>query len=131
MSNVSYIVYDGDCPFCTRYVKMLRLRAAVGSVEVVDARSDHPVVSFLHEREIDLDEGMALVQDGQISVGDVCIHKIALLTTPSDTFNRLNARIFRSATASRLLYPILRSFRNITLRALGRRKISSPTRARP
>lgn len=131
MTNASYIVYDGECPFCTRYVKLLRLREALGAVEIVDARSDHPIVAFLRDRKIDLDEGMALVQDGQISVGDECIHKIALLTTPSDSFNRLNAWIFRSATASRLLYPVLRFCRNTTLKVLGRNKLNSSTAARP
>jgi hypothetical protein len=70
-----------------------------------------------------LNEGMAFVQNGQISHGDECIHKMALLTTPSGVLNRLTAWIFRSTTASRLLYPVLRSGRNMTLELLGRRKI--------
>ena len=32
------IVYDGDCPFCSRYVKLVRLREALGSVDLVNAR---------------------------------------------------------------------------------------------
>ncbi len=131
MDNIGYIVYDGECPFCSRYVKMLRLRAVVGRVELVDARSDHPVVALLHERQIDLDEGMAFVQNGRISYGYECIHKIALLTTPSGIFNRLTAWIFRSATVSRLLYPILLFGRNTTLKLLGRRKLGSPTGPQP
>ena len=126
MDDTSYIVYDGECPFCSRYVKMLRLRSAVGQVELVDARTDHPVVTFLNERHVDLNEGMALVQNGRISHGDECIHKIALLTTPSGLFNRTNALVFRSPTASRLLYPLLRCGRNLALRILGRRQIPSP-----
>ena len=66
-----------------------RLRAAVVRVEIVDARSGHPVVDLLRDKQVDLDEGMAFVQNGRVSHGDECIHKIALLTTPSNTFNRL------------------------------------------
>jgi predicted DCC family thiol-disulfide oxidoreductase YuxK len=124
---MSYIVYDGQCPFCSRYVKMLRLQTAVGHIELVDARSDHPVVLFLRKEQVDLDEGMAFVQNGQVSLGDECIHKIALLTTPSGIFNRLNAYIFKSAAASRLLYPILRAGRNAVLKLLGRKKFNPPT----
>jgi predicted DCC family thiol-disulfide oxidoreductase YuxK len=127
MNSIGYVVYDGECPFCSRYVRMLRLRAAVGSVELVNARSDHPVVAFLRERQIDLNDGMAFVQEGQVSYGAECIYKLALLTTPSGSFNQLNAWVFRSATASRLLYPILRFGRNMTLKLLGRRKLDPPT----
>lgn len=48
---------------------------------------------------------------------------LALLSTPSSTFNRVNGLIFRSPTASRILYPVLRAGRNATLRLLGRRRI--------
>lgn len=121
--ETTYVVYDGDCPFCSRYVEMLRLREAVGPVELVNARQPHPVVQMLRQKNVDLNEGMALVQGSTISHGDECIHKLALMTTPSDRFNRINAAVFGSATASRILYPYLRAARNATLRVLGRKKL--------
>ncbi|MGI9521126.1 MAG: DCC1-like thiol-disulfide oxidoreductase family protein [Hyphomicrobiaceae bacterium] len=129
MDEKNYIVYDGACPFCTRYVKLLRLQSAVGPVDLVDARSDHPAIEYLRDRQIDLDNGMAFIQNGQISIGHDCIHKLALLTTPYDNFNKLNALIFQSAAASRLLYPILRLCRNATLALLGRSKLSTKPRS--
>lgn len=122
--QITYVVYDGECPFCSRYVKMLRLRQAMGSVELIDARTSHPIVTLLQQKNIDLDEGMALVQGDRISHGDECIHRLALMTTPSGAFNRVNACIFRSATASRILYPFLRCGRNLALKLLGRKKLS-------
>jgi len=126
MSNnePTYVVYDGQCPFCSRYVKMLRLRKAVGNVVLLDAREPHPVVNKLKDANIDLDEGMALVRGDEISYGDECIHKLALMSTSHDWFNKMNHLIFQSPTASRLLYPMLRAGRNTTLRILGRKKIS-------
>ena len=118
-----YIVYDGDCPFCSRYVKLLRLRDALGMVELVDARRDHPIVRLLAAKHVDLDQGMALVIGDQISVGAECIHQLALLTTPVNLFNRMNAMVFRSRRASRLIYPLLRAGRNLLLRLLGRAKL--------
>ena len=38
------IVYDGDCPFCSRYVALVRLREAVGQVVLANARDGGPVV---------------------------------------------------------------------------------------
>ena len=40
-------------------------------------------------------------------------------------FNKLNCWIFRSKRFSRLLYPVLRCFRNFLLKALRKRKINN------
>lgn len=125
--DITYIVYDGECPFCSRYVNMLRLRDSLGPVEILDARYKHPVVSLLRDKQIDLDEGMAMVQDNEICHGDECIHKLALLTTPSGIFNRCSALLFRSARVAKIIYPVLRLGRNVTLRLLGRQKFSRRT----
>jgi hypothetical protein len=119
------IVYDGECPFCTRYVAMLRLKAAFGNVRLVDARSGDPVVQRIVDAGLDLDEGMALIQGENIYHGDDCLHRLALMSTPSTLFNKLNGAIFKSPTASRILYPLLRCGRNTALMLLGRRKISA------
>ncbi len=121
--KTAYIVYDGNCPFCSRYVKLLRLRDTIGSIELVDARTTHPVVALLDEKGIDLDEGMALVQGGQIFSGHDCINRLALMSTRYGAFNKINYFVFRNPSLSALLYPVLRTSRNLTLKFLGRAKI--------
>ncbi len=116
------LFYDGDCPFCSRYVRLLKLREALGGLALVDARQGGPEVARI-AAEWDLDEGMALVIGGRVYHGADCIHRLALMSTGSGLFNRLNAAVFRSATLSRLLYPVLRAGRNATLRLLGRPKL--------
>lgn len=119
-----WIVYDGDCPFCSAYVRLVRLREAVGTVHLIDARdSDDPVVAEVKAKGIDLDQGMAMKIGDRILHGDAVLHRIALMSGPSGTLNRLQAWIFRSPTRSRLLYPPLRAGRNATLRLLGRKPI--------
>lgn len=117
------IIYDGDCPFCSRYVTMLRLRETLGTIRLVDAREGGPEVDEALARGLDLDEGMALRLNGVYYHGDECIHRLALLSSPSGLFNRVNAAIFRSERLSRLLYPVLRSGRNTALLLLGRKKM--------
>lgn len=121
------IVYDGECPFCSAYIRHLRLKEACGTVELIDARSDAMIVKELISKGYDLDEGMVLVLDGQVYHGDECIHALALMTSPSSLFNRINARIFSSRKLSTVLYPMLRGCRNAALRALGRTKIQEST----
>ncbi len=121
----TYLVYDGECPFCARYVKLLRLREAAGSFELVNAREDHPAVKYVEEHGVVLDEEMALILAGQIYSGAECINRLALMSTASNTFNRLNARVFSSPRFSKLAYPVMRSVRNATLRVLGRKQIGA------
>ena len=117
------IVYDGECPFCSRYIGMLRLRDAVGPVQLIDARSRDPAVARLQRMGYDLNDGMVVEYAGRTHHGADGLNLLALLSTGSGTFNRINAAVFRSTTASKLLYPALRLGRNLTLRALGRRQI--------
>jgi predicted DCC family thiol-disulfide oxidoreductase YuxK len=126
----AWIVYDGQCPFCSRYVQLVRLRESLGRVQLVDARKGGPEVDEVRQAGLDLDEGMVLKLDGRLYHGADCIHMVALLSTPSSWFNRVNAAMFRSRTASRLLYPVLRTGRNTVLRMLGRSKLN-PGIARP
>ena len=35
-SSGTFIVYDGDCPFCRSYVSLMKLREAVGKVTLVE-----------------------------------------------------------------------------------------------
>ncbi len=120
------IVYDGDCPFCARYVKMVRLRDALGPVRLINAReSDDPQVLRVIDAGFDLNDGMAMIDGTGIWHGADVVHRMALMTTPAGVFNRVNALIFRSPTLTRFLYPILRFGRNATLKLMGRRPISS------
>jgi predicted DCC family thiol-disulfide oxidoreductase YuxK len=119
------IVYDGECPFCASYVKLLRLRDAAGPVRLVDARSDDPAVGRVRDAGFNLDQGMALVDGETIWHGDDCLNRIALMSTPSGMFNRINAAVFRSPRASKALYPMLRGGRNLALRLMGRKKINA------
>jgi predicted DCC family thiol-disulfide oxidoreductase YuxK len=124
-SQKTYIVYDGQCPFCSRYVKLLRLRDAAGSVVLVDARQAHPAVRYAEQQGIVLDNEMALIIGGRLYSGPECINRLALMSTPSGIFNRINALSFSSPRTSTLLYPAMRLVRNITLRLLGRPPIRS------
>ena len=116
----NYLIYDGDCPFCSRYVRLSRFREAVGQIRLINARDGGPEVEAAG---YDLNEGMLLKLDGQFYHGADCLNRIALLSSESGAFNRINRALFRSPMVSALAYPLLRAGRNATLRLIGRPKL--------
>lgn len=122
------IYYDGECPFCTRYVKLLRLRDSVGHVELTDLRDDAALRDELAQSGFDLDQGMVVEMDGRRLGGADATHAMALMSTPSGAFNRLNKMMFSVPLISSVLYPVLRSGRWITLFVMGRKSIEDTGR---
>ena len=39
----NWIAYDGECPFCSAYLQMVRLRDAVGPVALINVRENAAV----------------------------------------------------------------------------------------
>jgi len=118
------IVYDGECPFCSNYVTMIRLRDAVGEVELVDARSDAPIVVELKDKGFDLNEGMVVRFEGRDYFGADAMNILSMLTSDTGAMNRLVASLFSNKRLARAAYPFLRGGRNLTLRLLGRQRIN-------
>jgi predicted DCC family thiol-disulfide oxidoreductase YuxK len=119
------IYYDGDCPFCTRYVSYLRLKEAVGAPMLVDLRQDEAARSRLSDAGYDVDQGMVAEIDGRFYHGDDAVHALSLAAGPSGTLNRLTAGIFANPTVARIAYPVMRAGRNLTLDLLGRRPMAA------
>jgi predicted DCC family thiol-disulfide oxidoreductase YuxK len=119
----AWLVYDGECPFCSAYVKYVRVRDSLGQLHLIDARAGSRLVHEIREAGYDLNDGMVLKVGNSYYHGADCVHALALLSSRSSLFNRLNAAVFASPRLSRIVYPVLRAGRNATLRLLGRTKI--------
>ena len=119
------IVYDGQCVFCSNYVKLLRLRSTVGRVEMIDARRDGVSALLGQSLGLDLNSGMLVLYQGRHYHGPSAMTVLSLLSGPSGTLNRALASIFRHPQLSSVLYPVLRLGRAMTLALLGRRGIVS------
>lgn len=124
MSDGIQIVYDGECPFCSRYVAMTHLREAVGPVELIDARSDHPLVGEIKARGIDLNEGMLARYGGEDYFGADCMNLLSVLSNRDTFIGKTLSRAFSNRRIARLAYPFLRAGRNATLAVMGRSRIS-------
>ena len=124
-SDEILLVYDKSCPVCDHYCRMVRIRKAAGDLKLVDAREPSAIMDEITATGLDIDQGMVVKMGGELYYGDDAIHMLALLSTRSGIFNRLNYWIFRSRRLSRMFYPVLRYFRNLLLKLLGRTKINN------
>jgi hypothetical protein len=116
------LVYDGDCPFCSRYAAMQQLRDRY-DLELINARDTHPIVDDVRSRGLRLDQGMVLKIDDRYYHGDQCLNLLALMGTDSGLFSQATKFIFGHPKIAALLYPVLAAGRHLTLLLLGRRKL--------
>lgn len=121
--NDLWVVYDGECPFCSSYVRLYRLREVAGRVHLVDARESHPIVAEVRALGLDLDEGMAVKAAGRFYHGAEAMNFLAILGSGDGLFNRLNRLLFRRPALARALYPWMVRCRLLTLRLLGRQTL--------
>jgi predicted DCC family thiol-disulfide oxidoreductase YuxK len=119
------LIYDKECPACNHYCQLVRIRESVGELVLVDAREDSEVMQEITAKGLDIDQGMVLKLDDQLYYGSDAIHALALISSRSGIFNRFNYWMFKSKTISRVLYPVLRFFRNLLLKILCKTKINN------
>jgi predicted DCC family thiol-disulfide oxidoreductase YuxK len=123
--NKLVLVYDDDCPVCSNYVQMLRIRESIGELKLVNARDGGELVDEITAKGINLDQGMVLIMDGKTYYNSDTIHALALISSPSGIVNRFNYWIFKSKYRSYFLYPILRFLRGVLLTILGKKKLNN------
>ena len=121
--NDVWVVYDGECPFCSRYVLLYQLRERGQRVHLIDARSSDPIVGEIRARNLDLNEGMMVRWREQYHYGAEAMYLLATLAGDGSFFNRVNRLLFARPRLTRALYPALVRGRKLTLRLLGRKQI--------
>ena len=121
--QVAYLIYDGECPFCNAYVRMTKIRKQI-DLNLIDARTGSQAVIDAVAAGYNLNEGFVLQYGGRYYHGEEALHTLAMLSSRSDVFNRVTAWFFSNPKRAQTLYPILRFFRNLTLKLLGRKPLN-------
>lgn len=119
------IVYDGQCPFCAGFVRLMALRERVGEVLLVDARSDNPAVAAVRAHGVDLDSEMAVLHGDRLWRGAEAVALISHLTPERGLGRRALARLLANPRRAAMLYPWLRAGRRATLKLLRRAPIAT------
>lgn len=119
------LVYDQQCPACDTYCQHVGIKQSLGPLTLVDARQSSDVLAEITAQGLDVDQGMVVKMNGQLYYGAVAMQALALMSSRTGIFNRLNYWMFRSVIVSGLLYPLLKVCRNLLLKSLGRTKINN------
>ncbi|MEP3278358.1 MAG: DCC1-like thiol-disulfide oxidoreductase family protein [Stappiaceae bacterium] len=119
-------VYDGACPLCT-YAAVSYQRATLeGDVTLIDSRtqSDHPILDKIKENNINLDHGGVFMKDGKMFGGVIAMEELA--TTQYRVFSHagLFLKTFGRGRRAKIVYPILKTIRDIWITLSGAGKIN-------
>jgi predicted DCC family thiol-disulfide oxidoreductase YuxK len=120
-----WLVYDGDCPFCSASARTVRIKQAVGTLHILNAReaNGHPLMEEINAQALDLNQGIVVKLAGQLYHGADALHLLAMIGSEQGWLNRLNVGLFRNRTLVRFTYPVLKALRGASLRLLGKRPI--------
>jgi predicted DCC family thiol-disulfide oxidoreductase YuxK len=118
----TYVLYDGECPVCSRYTRFVRFRETVGEVVLLNCREYPTLLADLKTKGFNLNDGMLLSYQGQLFYGDKAVYMMATLSTPHNACNRLNAMLFRNPTTVKYIYPVM---------VLGRKALLMLLRKKP
>ena len=105
------VIYDGECPFCSSYVQLLRLKEQY-EVELINARQEP---GEAQRYALDLNEGMIADLDGEVYHGADAVWLLSNLSVRPGLLSRRGV--------ARRIYPWLRLGRRLALSALGRKPI--------
>jgi predicted DCC family thiol-disulfide oxidoreductase YuxK len=115
----NYILYDGACPACARYIAATGL-AGNRDVVLIDART-HPALVAEHAAAgRPIDDGMVATIGGVVHFGADATRKLAEIGRPATRGRRLLLWLVGQAPRANALYPMLSAGRRGLLRLLGR-----------
>lgn len=119
-----WLVYDGDCPFCSAAAHMVRIKQAVGALTIIDARASiAPIMADIAARGFDLNQGIVVRFEDRLYHGKDALHLLALIGSETGWLNRLNVALFRNKTTVTFAYPLMKAVRSVALFMLGKKPI--------
>ncbi|MEO6823326.1 MAG: DCC1-like thiol-disulfide oxidoreductase family protein [Nitrosospira sp.] len=117
------VIYDGDCPFCTNFMKLYAIRKNTGDIELINARERPVLVQELRAKGMEINDGMVVIWQGRHYYGADGMHLLSILGAESGIFSVLNRFLFHNRNIASAIYPALAAGRRATLLLLRRKLI--------
>ena len=124
-SRDAFLLYDGECPFCSFYARKSRFETQTGrTLKLIDAGQAPELVDKLRREGCDIEEGMILVLDGRNYQGAAAMTALEAMTSGGDWFNRLAKWFSSNPGRVRMLYPWFRRLRRAAFWMKGKNRTS-------
>ena len=121
MSDKTLFIYDGECPFCNHFAKLLEIKSSIPSLQIINGRENLEQLTELYKKGYDLNKGAILIRNGKIKHGADAISLICSeLNEPNDSLLKLLRIIFTSNKRSKVLFPFLLWARRFLLTLRGK-----------
>ena len=111
------LYYDGDCPFCSRYADILRLRSCY-ELEVCNAREDQSY--NVCKKGIALDDGVILVVEQSCFQGVEALNMLLKICKYRGVFFSLHRIVFANAIIGNSVYWLFKLLRKVALYFKGK-----------
>ena len=123
-NNDVTIVYDGECPFCSDFVSLNRLKEHGYTVKIINARDTKNSVVIDLRKNFDIDKGMIVIHGEKVLYGS----SAARFISSFNSYGILRASLYRLMLANQkianILYPVLVFLRKLYFRLVGKKFIN-------
>lgn len=114
----NYLLYDGECPFCTSFSKFYELKKALPNIEIVSMRDAARLQALSLPQDLDFNKGMILVlEDGRILQGEPAFHLINNNVQKTSLRDHIVIGMNSIKPVTKVVYPLLFKMRLAVLKA--------------
>lgn len=109
------LLYDGECPICTRYREYVELRKKY-NVQLYNAREHPDLIERLRKQGYNIDEGMILLVDGQTFHKHEAIVMLERMTESKGWWDTALRKVMEVPFLMKICYPFLFFIRWVLLK---------------
>ena len=111
-----FLLYDGQCPFCSFYARKSGFRAPDGRpLKLIDANQAPELLAGMRAEGLEAEEGMVLVSGGRRYQGAEAMAALRAMTSKTGWFGRLARWFASNPSRVRVFYPWFLRLRRVAL----------------
>ena len=117
------IIYDGECPVCSAYIKISIIKKTYGEVRLINARNESEIIFFLKNLKLDINEGIVVFFNDKLYYASDAMNILAILGSNVKYLSKFINFFFKNKIFCNFIYPLLKFGRRCLLFILRRKLI--------